>query len=239
MPKTPLYNYIDIQRYLQHKMSSQEMHEFERALMNDSFLADAMEGFSTVEASLAERHLQEIETLITGEQQKAKVVPLTAQKTVWWRVAAVILLVVSAGAITYSVLNNSNSLNKNKDQIAASSPATGSIEKDSLRPADKPLARADIFRETQPLDRQKSSSPMIRHHANNASTIKKAEAEVAEWSEKKKELNTSLADSFAVASLPQSRRPYPEALKFRVSPVENPFPGKVVDKSGTPLPGAS
>jgi hypothetical protein len=35
MAETHTYSHDDIQRYLQRKMSSQEMHDFERALMNE------------------------------------------------------------------------------------------------------------------------------------------------------------------------------------------------------------
>ena len=45
MAETQPYGHLEIQRYLQHSMSPQEMHEFEKALMNDPFLADALEGF--------------------------------------------------------------------------------------------------------------------------------------------------------------------------------------------------
>ncbi|MEJ7681369.1 MAG: hypothetical protein WKG06_26665 [Segetibacter sp.] len=53
---------VHIQRYLQHKMTPQEMHDFEKALMNDPFLAEALEGFSSSDVAVAEKHLSEIES---------------------------------------------------------------------------------------------------------------------------------------------------------------------------------
>ena len=38
------YTSADIQQYLDGKMDAAEMHAFEKALMDDPFLADAMEG---------------------------------------------------------------------------------------------------------------------------------------------------------------------------------------------------
>lgn len=38
MAETQTYSRTEIQRYLQHKMSAQEMYEFEKTLMNDPFL---------------------------------------------------------------------------------------------------------------------------------------------------------------------------------------------------------
>ncbi len=75
------YGHTDIQRYLQHKMSAQEMHDFEKALMNDPFLADALDGFAASDAATAQKHLAAIEASLLNDRQKAKVVPIAAQKT--------------------------------------------------------------------------------------------------------------------------------------------------------------
>ena len=39
------YSVEDIERYLKGKMSAKEMHDMEKAALQDSFLADAIEGF--------------------------------------------------------------------------------------------------------------------------------------------------------------------------------------------------
>jgi hypothetical protein len=236
MAETRTYSYAEIQSYLQHRMSPQEMHEFEKALMNDPFLADAMEGFSTSNPTLVDEHLSEIESALTDNRQEAKVVPLAAQKTAWWKVAAIVLVIFSGGAITYSVLNSSSN-NKNKKEIASTQkPAT--IEKDSIRPVDKPLARVEIFSERHTVANQKTGSPIIRNNLN--SYIYKREVEVDDKSEEKKEVNVALPDTSLVASSLQLRESSPRfSPRLRSSTAENEFKGKVVDKSGEPLPGAS
>ena len=239
MAETPSYNHADIQRYLQHKMSSQEMHEFEKALMNDPFLADALEGFSKSDDSLSRTHLQQIETAITGEQQKAKVVPLATQKAPWWKVAAVILLVVSAGAITYSVLNN-KSLNKKNDQIAASSPDAVSNKEDTIRAAEKTLTRADVFKEPQISVRRKTGSPIIRPtNPTTTTAINNTQVEVAKRSEEKKEIKGSLANSFAIASAQQAKDSYAKAFLAPLTPGDKqpkPKPGEKLDTDVPPPP---
>src|SRR5205085_12618246 len=95
------YGYVDILRYLQHRMSPQEMHDFEKALMDDPFLSDALEGFSTGTSAIADRHLAEIEIELRGEKADAKVVEMPKQKKVWWKVAVVVLAVATAGILTY------------------------------------------------------------------------------------------------------------------------------------------
>ena len=45
------YTFEDIQRYLQGKMSAAEMHEIEKAALQDPFLSDAIEGYREVPSS--------------------------------------------------------------------------------------------------------------------------------------------------------------------------------------------
>src|SRR4051812_35075623 len=118
MPETQIYSHRDIQRYLRHEMSEPEMHQFETALMNDPFLADALEGFSSADEAETTQHLAAIERSVTGNQPGAKVVALPVQKTRWWRVAAVVIAIVAAGGLTYSLINNQSS-GVGEDQLAA------------------------------------------------------------------------------------------------------------------------
>lgn len=154
------YGHNDIQRYLQHEMSPQEMHDFEKALMNDPFLADAMEGFSATDAMVTERHLSEIENELIGEKQKTKVVAMPLQKKAWWKVAAVVLVVVTGGVLTYSLLTKSGA-EKNVAQQMAPSRAEMALTTDSIGPAD-PLTKVEKLPEKELLNKNKTSSPIIR-----------------------------------------------------------------------------
>jgi hypothetical protein len=53
MATKAIYNYREIERYLQKQMSPSEMHAFEKAMMSDPFLADALEGLQASNSALA------------------------------------------------------------------------------------------------------------------------------------------------------------------------------------------
>ncbi|MCW3105760.1 MAG: hypothetical protein JWQ09_266 [Segetibacter sp.] len=217
------------------------MHEFEKALMNDPFLADALEGFSASDAALAAEHLAAIERSLTNDQQKAKVVYLSVQKTAWWKVAAIILVVISAGALTYSVLNSSSS-GKKQEQIAASTSKTITPEKDSIGPVEKPLAKTEVLPNRQLLRDQNKTSPIIRPDANEPLAYQK-QKQVNEAGNKladKIEGNAPLMASSAPAPTMQNNEvASAQQMKLPNTIAQNEFKGKVVDKSGEPVPFAN
>lgn len=155
------YGYGDIERYLRQKMTPQEMHAFEKALMDDPFLADALEGFSTSDVELAGKHLYEIESELKGEKQKGKVVAMPLQKRSWWKVAAVILLVATGGVLSYSLLTKKGAeknIAQQKTPLQATEMAT---KKDSVGPAEKPLAKVEVLPNKEPFNKNRTASPII------------------------------------------------------------------------------
>ncbi|GEO08244.1 carboxypeptidase-like regulatory domain-containing protein [Segetibacter aerophilus] len=231
MADTPSYNHAEIQRYLQQKMSRQEMHEFEKALMNDPFLADALEGFSASDPTLAREHLAEIEQRLTASHEEAKVVPLPSSTTEWWKIAAIILVIISAGAITYSVVNNS-SVSENEEQVAASTPSTLPFEKDSLRPADHSLASAAPLNKKELLANKKNGSPII--HSDGEELLDRRETKIDAG--KAEETNQAIA---SLAPTANQNAAAPEMMKLQRGLAQNEFKGTVVDKAGEPLPFAA
>lgn len=236
MADTQTYSYLEIQRYLQQKMSPQEMHEFEKALMNDPFLADALEGFSASDTSLAEEHLASIERSLTAEKQEAKVVPLPVQKTAWWKVAAIILVIVSAGAITYAVINNQGTSN-NKNEITATAPKAITPQKDSVGPVEKPLAQLEVM--PQKKLQQKNTSPLIRTDAIHPSELRKLSIEEPNVRYDTSKENASLMAAAASApAIANDAVVSQKRLMLTNATAQNEFKGKVVDKTGEPLPYA-
>jgi len=231
MAKTQTYSHTEIERYLQHKMSQQEMHDFEKALMNDPFLADALEGFSSANIDLASEHLGQIEKSIIGTQQKAKVVPLVLKKTEWWKVAAIILVMVSAASITYSVVNKSWYHNA----IVASTPTKGIIEKDSIKAVDKPLAESDITLKKSSFNFRQNSSPIIRLEANGPVVKEEQSAGNKIPDTRYIAPSDSLIAAAPVAISANADTASSRRMMFSRSSAQNEFKGKVVDKSGEPL----
>lgn len=103
------YSLADIERYLQGSMSAKEMHEMEKAALQDLFLADAIEGYSEASLKQAHKHLNEINAALHAKQNDAKIIAFsTVKKYSWWKIAAMILLVAGAGIGGWYILNNSS-----------------------------------------------------------------------------------------------------------------------------------
>src|SRR5580765_2403822 len=86
------YNAEDIRRYVRDEMSPAEMHAIEKAALEDPFLADAIEGFSS---SVSEHGIDAVETSANNLQtafkeringnKKRNLVPVVNIK--WWQAA--------------------------------------------------------------------------------------------------------------------------------------------------------
>src|SRR5215212_723829 len=77
------YSAEDISRYWQGKLTSEEMHAMERAAMDDPFLADAMEGYSTANPQQINNDLAELRERLQEKGSGKKAVPMSRK---WLRV---------------------------------------------------------------------------------------------------------------------------------------------------------
>jgi hypothetical protein len=93
------YSAADIQRYVQGKMSAQEMHAIEKAALDDPFLADAIEGFQQGMQEhgepLVNDQLQELRNQMHRTTTKSKTRVIAFR---WWQAAAAAVIVI-AGAV--------------------------------------------------------------------------------------------------------------------------------------------
>src|SRR3954449_8225347 len=97
------YSAEDIERYLKGGMSAKEMHDMEKAALKDPFLADAIEGYSNASFVESQKHLNEISTALQTQKEETKVVPLHTKSFYWWRVAAMIILVLGVGVVSWFI----------------------------------------------------------------------------------------------------------------------------------------
>jgi len=248
MAETQTYGHDEIQRYLQHKMTPQEMHDFEKALMNDPFLADALEGFSAGDVAVTERHLAEMENQLTGEKQKGKVVPLPVQKTAWWKVAAVILVVAGGGVLTYSSLTKKSIENRVAQHPDPAEAAKIVAKTDSIGPVEKPLAKVDILPEKKFFNRHKTGSPIIREEkpAAMANMQMKTDSPAIAMMDKRKE-NLALMNNNADVVSPINAHAssaaefslFSKKMTASLDLPQNKFKGKIVDMYNHPLAGAA
>jgi TonB family protein len=94
------YNADDIQRYLQGKMTPQEMHAMESTALDDEFLADAIEGYALVE----EDHKRILDGLKDSLAQKTSGKVVEMKKggwKQWYRIAAALFILLGSAAIIY------------------------------------------------------------------------------------------------------------------------------------------
>ncbi len=130
------YSLADIEKYLQGKMSAAEMHELEKAALQDAFLADAIEGYKDISLQQSHQHLQEIETLIIGTKEETKVIPIQSSNNHVWKIAAAVIAVALVGIVFW--LTNSNQPNKNSVAVAKSAIQTttdsSAIKSDTVQP---------------------------------------------------------------------------------------------------------
>lgn len=120
----------DIEKYLKGELSAPQMHELEKAALEDPFLADAMEGMEKHYAPLhkdLDDLRERLQKRITGEEKDQIAVPLLqpaappsqppvvpllqspVARTEWkpvWKMAAVFILLIGLGGITYLFLLN-------------------------------------------------------------------------------------------------------------------------------------
>jgi hypothetical protein len=96
------YTINDIKKYVEGKLSSAEMHAMEKAAMNDPFLADALQGMK-LHASDTMQFSADTEALREVLQHRVKGKPKTRfrQVNLWWKAAAVLVLITGASIIIF------------------------------------------------------------------------------------------------------------------------------------------
>ena len=71
---------IDIEKYHKGLLSPKEMHDLEKAALEDPFLADALEGYAVTGVN-AEADIAELKKRLAEKTGQAKVIPLSGGNT--------------------------------------------------------------------------------------------------------------------------------------------------------------
>ena len=111
------YTARDIEQYVAGNMTARQMHDMEKAALNDPFLAEAMEGYETVKDKEWNNHLVALREEITRKGTVAKVIPLHRSKSNWWKTAAAVLIIGSGVTLTF-IFNNNKKEDTTKTEIA-------------------------------------------------------------------------------------------------------------------------
>jgi hypothetical protein len=123
-----IFSAADIEQYHKGLLSAKERHALEKAALEDPFLADALEGYTTAGVNTS-ADIAELKKRLSERVDKRKVIPIIAPGSrssyTWLRIAAVIVLIAGAGLLIYQFAFNSSSKNiaenelKNKQEIKA------------------------------------------------------------------------------------------------------------------------
>ena len=164
------YSLADIQRYLQGGMSAKEMHDLERAALEDPFLADALEGYSEADMQQAQQHLAQIETAVR-QQHESKVVALPPLKKYRsWQVAASIILLICIAGITYFIFNKkATEAGVAKVESSRELPAADSVQ---IHPeaVNPPVAETATIAKNEPALTKKNPSPALASNKKRSGT---------------------------------------------------------------------
>lgn len=170
------YNAEDIQRYLQQKMSAEDMHAFEKAMMNDPFLADAIEGYKQSNEAVSAKHLHQLQRKLKGENDELKVVAMPVERSTWWKAAAVILFIIT-GALSYVLWDKSTTKNiaQVNDNTSEAKPLRNEYKQTPADTILHPNATAALSDQPQLTSGNKSSSnkelAKADDHANQTSDM--------------------------------------------------------------------
>ncbi|MFI5133377.1 MAG: carboxypeptidase-like regulatory domain-containing protein [Chitinophagales bacterium] len=159
----------DIEKYHKGLLSSKERHALEKAALDDPFLADALEGYATAGVNVT-ADIDELKKKLFEKTESSKVIPMNRRRSsafVWWRVAAMVILVAGAGLLVYQF-----AFNKKSESIAqnTSNKEEQPVSKDSVQTnlpltqneADKQVNTESLKNNTLPKKDNATTAPVIK-----------------------------------------------------------------------------
>ena len=245
----PLFTWADIERYHKGLMTAAERHALEKAALDDPMLADAIEGFETVDAETATNDIaflrNELQKKISG---KRFLFTTGSNSQQWLKIAALFLLVIGAGWLVFYFGNfsqqNTVAVNKNEE---TSKVAPGNIISDSVTTNDTAQINSITINPSAATNNKEPVAP--------EKNIKRAPASIPVQKEKvaaaDKQAAANESPAPAIAEMKREETQQAESRKAitasenrmkRMSDKPAPafvFRGQVVDESNNPLPFAN
>jgi CarboxypepD_reg-like domain/Gram-negative bacterial TonB protein C-terminal len=242
------YNATDIERYLSSKMTVAEMHAFEEAMMNDPFLADAVDGYRSVGTDVDfQKDVSELKEKIAKKQTGAKVIKGSFRQ--WMSIAAGLIVLLSTSVVLYRIFNTDKQTAlpqiaadvtkadtvKNKPQTMVDSQTAAVVTKPPavdritvITPGKKEPVIKDVTTVTQP--------------ANNSGTV----ADIAIAKDDTESKITTVTPAPVTKPSAQinaetetvARKESSQKSNYNYSRL-NKFSGQVVDENNQPLPFAN
>jgi CarboxypepD_reg-like domain len=147
--KIQSFSALDIERYHKGLLSSKEMHDLEKAALDDPFLADALEGYAVPGVQVS-ADIAELKKRLADRTTETKVIAMGGSQKKgfpWFRAAAAVVIITGAGLLANQFLFNKKS--------------TGIAQINTNKPADNSTAKT-----------QTDSSPISGNKATRSATEK-------------------------------------------------------------------
>jgi TonB family protein len=119
------FSAADIEKYWSKKLSPAEMHEMEKAAMDDPFFADALEGYQNSNDPTGELAALD-EKFNKKFKEETPVIPLLRKRYYWFRVAAAIIILLASGLLIQQLLFKT----KNETPLAVAKKQNSTDNKD-------------------------------------------------------------------------------------------------------------
>jgi CarboxypepD_reg-like domain/Gram-negative bacterial TonB protein C-terminal len=149
--KNKIYTTADFERYYSGAMPVNEMHELERAALEDPFLADALEGYTY--SSSFENDVAELKERLKEKKRKKSVITISSfTRSGWWRIAALFIIIGVAGYFFYRMNY------KSKENSIAKKELTPIVQhKEATRNTDTSAITNDVAFENQAISRDEEN----------------------------------------------------------------------------------
>lgn len=251
------YTAQDIQRYLNKQMTQAEMYAFEKASLEDPFLAEALEGYIDTPVASLPADIDELKNrLIEKNKPERKVI---FYKKIWWSAAASVLILFGA-AVTWFWLKPSIghdiAQQKTKEENAIVEkqevPATAPVLQDSISiQIESSKSEAEKTGVITPQSATAPEEKKSQVHTDTNESLKKTEGSVDKSEIANFNLNDSLkperedeiARTEVTSSNKQIAKEYSDnSRKVAASRNAAPsipayiFKGKITDSHSKPLP---
>lgn len=218
----------DVQKYLKGELSAREMHQMERAALEDPFLADAIEGLSQRPTAPLAKDLDELRSRLDARMHEKKRRPIA-----WMKMAAAIVLLLGLGFTAWYVLVDNPKATLAKSEPQHNLPAAAPSEPPQRNAASADTAATLPLAKTNPViaetPRTKAITPSV-HKANTHA----ADSETLAYTGAEKARPASDSLDILLKNEVSSLDITPEqAHQYLV------YNGQILDRNNRPLAGAS
>lgn len=125
----------DIEKYHKGKLSPKEMHDLEKAALDDDFLAEALDGYMAVTVDV-NRDIEELRSRLAQKTESARVIPISkaSRPFPWVRIAVILVVLAGGGFFFFQFLAN----NKSDSPLAENQKSK--VKSDSQPPVSNEVA---------------------------------------------------------------------------------------------------